>query len=285
MDRAINKITMPKLNDLRWKLLVFFLFYITYAITFPGFSRTITQFIVAFSFCVGIDFALLLIRFKKIIFPMSGLISSMGTFLLCDSPFLFPYAVLASLAILSKHFICYKGRHIFNPNNFGLVASLIALGPYMTVSPGRWGGNQIVLSMILVLGTYLVIKAERYYLVAAYLATFLVGVLIRASIKKLPILTVFGPVTGPSFHLFIFYMITDPITTPSRLSRQIIFGVLLGILDTLLRHLSIRYAPFYSLLLLCSTRPLWDGMEFSNQKLIWNTGVFSFSGVFFNKKK
>ena len=56
-------------------------------------------------------------------------------------------AVLASfIAIGSKFLLKYNGKHIFNPANIGIIATIL-ITKNAWISPGQWGSNIILLFM------------------------------------------------------------------------------------------------------------------------------------------
>lgn len=245
-----SDIIFPKKNDIRWIFALYILFFILYALNSPGFSRTPEQFLAAFLTCLLLDTALIYFYKNIKLFPLSGILTSSGIFLLCDSPFVWPYFLAAFLAIFSKHFLTIDGRHIFNPNNFGLIIVSLFMPNYATIAAGRWGGNIAVMCGLLLLGLFLAYKANKWPLVLSYVATFITGAFLRTALTHGKILTILGPMSGASFQLFIFYHITDPITSPQNKKQQIFFGIILGAIDCFLRYNQNKFAPFLSLFIL-----------------------------------
>lgn len=250
---APKRIIFPSWRDPRWILGVYALGFIAFAIQTPGFARTPTQFMVGFLTCVVVDSVFLFFVKKLPLFPLSGMLSSMGVFLLCDSPYIWPYFVVALLTILSKHLLVIDGRHIFNPNNFGIVMAFLFLPSYVTITASRWGPNSYVVLLLSLFGLFLVYRARRLPLVLTFLVVFTAGVWIRGQVTGGNLLTIFSPAFGAAFQLFIFYHITDPRTTPFKASHQVYFGILLGILDAILRYNQSKYGPFLSLFILTGT--------------------------------
>lgn len=263
----------PRRNDVRWILIMFLGLFVAYAALSPGYSRQPEQIIAAVGTCVLLDFALHFALHRIVMVPISGFITSMGIILLTDSPTVWAYALVAFLSMTSKHFVQVGKHHIFNPNNFGLVVTLLFFEQYVTVVAGRWGGFDLLSVLIVLMGSFLVWKARRYTLVITYVLTFLVTGWIRAQIGGQPLLTALLPMTGPAFQLFIFYMITDPRTTPNSHKGQIVFGILVGVLDAYLRVQQNKYAPFLSLFVMTALFSL--NKEFilaKKEHFPWKTG-------------
>lgn len=245
-----SRIQVPSRRDPRWVLTLYAVSFIAFAVNTPGFARTPAQFLTSFLTCVVVDGLFLYLVKGLPLFPLSGMLSSMGVFLLCDSPHLWPYFVVALLTILSKHLLVVSGRHIFNPNNFGVVMGFLFLPSYVTITASRWGPNSVVVLLLSLFGIYLVYRAKRLPLVLSFLGMFSVGALIRSGLTGVNLLTVFSPAYGAAFQLFIFYHITDPKTTPVQAKHQVLFGVILGLADAVFRYNQNKYAPFLSLFIL-----------------------------------
>src|SRR5262249_61612179 len=70
--------------------------------------------------------------------PRSALISGLSLCLLLRTNSLLFAIVAAIVTIGSKFVIRFRGKHLFNPTNFGVVAMMLATG-MVWVSPGQWG--------------------------------------------------------------------------------------------------------------------------------------------------
>src|SRR5207344_551755 len=134
----------------------------------------------AFVSCMLLDFVLAWALKGVRMFPLSGLITSMGTTLTLDSPLVWPYAFVGVVAMLSKHFLRVRGRHIFNPNNAGLVLAVLYFSGVATASGGGWGGYAPLAVLMFVLGASVAFRAGRLVLALTYWTTFAAGVLARS---------------------------------------------------------------------------------------------------------
>ncbi|MBK7891837.1 MAG: hypothetical protein IPJ84_13660 [Bdellovibrionales bacterium] len=253
-------------SDPRWLLGVYAICFITFAVSSPGFTRTLSQFIAGFAGCMLVECFFLYAVKKVLIFPLSGMLSSMGVFLLCDSPLVWPYFVVGCVSILSKHLLVINGSHIFNPNNFGVVMGFLFLPSYVTITASRWGPDSVVAVLLLLLGILLVIKARRLALTLSFVTVFVIGAAVRSQMTGVNLLTVLGPGLGAAFQLFIFYHITDPKTTPTKVSHQMIFGMILGVVDGVLRFHQNKYAPFIGLFILTGIYSFFKSQDSSKLK-------------------
>ena len=59
----------------------------------------------------------------------SAYVSGISVGILVRSPLYWPFALCSLLSITSKYALTYRGRHIFNPSNFGICA-LLFLAPF-----------------------------------------------------------------------------------------------------------------------------------------------------------
>ena len=132
--------------------------------------------------------------------------------------------VVSAIAILSKHIIRIKGKHIFNPAIFGLFVAL-----FLPVSQSWWGASNLLL--LLVLGLVVVHKLKRFHLVLPFLAVqaALMAVLLSFDLSQLIDYFLSG-----SLIFFTFYMLIEPITSPLKMKSQIVFGVLAGVFASVL---------------------------------------------------
>src|SRR6202034_4149154 len=64
------------------------------------------------------------IFFQKWIHPASAYITGISVGILIRSPAFWPYALCSAISISSKYVLRVKGRHIWNPSNFGISVML-----------------------------------------------------------------------------------------------------------------------------------------------------------------
>jgi Na+-transporting NADH:ubiquinone oxidoreductase subunit NqrB len=82
---------------------------------------------------------------------LSPLITGFGLSLLLRADTLWLHPLVASLAISSKFLIRIRGKHVFNPANFGVGLALLGL-PGAWVSPGQWGNDLGLAVWVVALG-------------------------------------------------------------------------------------------------------------------------------------
>jgi len=180
----------------------------------------------------------------------SAYISGISVGILIRSTVLWPYIVTAALSIMSKYLLKYKGRHIWNPSNFGISWMLFTAAYSVAGLSVQWGNNMYPLLVIWGLGLVIVWRAKRVRITLTYVFSFIFFAYIRSLISGDNFFAELAPLTGPMYQLFIFFMITDPATTLKNKKGQVLTAFLIALLEFVLRLNSFIYAPFYALFLI-----------------------------------
>lgn len=169
--------------------------------------------------------------------------------ILVRSPMLWPFALSSALSILSKYVLRVKGRHLWNPSNFGLCA-VFFVAPF-AVAPlnTQWGNTLWPMLVIWAVGLYTIWKVKRFHITGTYIVAFVVLSLVRSWITGDAFLAEVAPITGPMYQLFALFMITDPKTTVSSKTGEIGVTILVAVVELFLRLGEVVYAPFYALFL------------------------------------
>ncbi|MEE9271736.1 MAG: RnfABCDGE type electron transport complex subunit D [Robiginitomaculum sp.] len=149
----------------------------------------------------------------------SPLISSLSLTLLLRTSSIWLSLAAGILAIGSKYLIRSKGKHIFNPANFGIViVALLFAGAW--VSPGQWGSAPMLILWITGLGILVTGKARSWDLTVFFLIIYASLTFIRALWLGDPLSIPVHQLQSGAMLLFAFFMISDPMTTPNaRLGR------------------------------------------------------------------
>lgn len=219
-----------------------------------GWERTALSIVVA----IGTELVLGRITYGKWPHPASAYISGISAGILIRSPFLWPYFLTSFISILSKYVLRLKGRHIWNPTNFGVSAVVLLAPATVTVLSIQWGNAVAPMAVIWLLGTVIVWRVGRAHISAAYVAAFFVFSFVRSALTGIPWLATVAPITGPMYQLFIFFMITDPKTTVRSKKWQCIVVVIVAFVEMLMRLAEIVYAPFYALFVVGSIAMVID---------------------------
>ena len=181
--------------------------------------------------------------------PASAYVSGISAGILVRSPFLWPYVLTSLISITSKYVLRLKGRHLWNPTNFGVSAVVFLAPATVTVLSIQWGNVVAPMVVIWLLGSVITWRVGRLHISATYVASFLLFSLVRTAITGTPWLANVAPITGPMYQLFIFFMVTDPKTTVKSWWGQCVVVFFVAFVEMLLRLAEVVYAPFYALFL------------------------------------
>jgi len=179
--------------------------------------------------------------------PASAYISGISAGILVRSPFLWPYFLTSLISITSKYVLRVKGRHLWNPTNFGVSAAVFLAPATITVLSIQWGNVVAPMAIIWILGSVIVWRVGRAHISATYVVSFVLLSFVRSAITGTPWLAAVAPITGPMYQLFIFFMVTDPKTTVRSRKGQCLVAFLVACVEMLLRLAEVLYAPFYAL--------------------------------------
>ena len=116
----------------------------------------------------------------------SAYISGISVGILVRSPAFWPYVLCALLAITSKYVVRLRGRHLFNPSNFGICAMLFLASDTVATLSIQWGNNLAAMVVIWALGSAIVWRLRRLQICAVYVGSFLLLSLVRAWITGDP---------------------------------------------------------------------------------------------------
>ena len=219
-----------------------------------GWERTALSIGVA----IGAEMILGRITYGKWPHPASAYISGISAGILIRSPFVWPYFFTSFISILSKYVLRLKGRHIWNPTNFGVSAIVLLAPATVTVLSIQWGNAVAPMVVIWLLGAVIVWRVGRAHISATYVAAFFVFSFVRSALTGVPWLATVAPITGPMYQLFIFFMITDPKTTVRSKKWQCVVVVMVAFVEMLMRLAEVVYAPFYALFVVGSIAMVID---------------------------
>ncbi|GCE15776.1 RnfABCDGE type electron transport complex subunit D [Tengunoibacter tsumagoiensis] len=249
-------IVAPKITDPRLFMTGVLILYTSIGETILAFDHQWTQIATSLLVACTLDVILNYVRTKQIIIPISGVISGLGLGLLIESIPLWPFIVAPILAISSKSLLRVRGRHIFNPSNFGLTMLLLLFPQTVTTLAAQWSGSLLIVMVILVIGGFTSFRVSRWDLVISFVLSFCLMAVLENLIRHSGYVFAFGPLLGAAFQLFILSMITDPKTTPDTRRMRILFGFSLAVIDGILRLMDNQYSPFIALLIVSACVPV-----------------------------
>lgn len=177
----------------------------------------------------------------------SAYISGNSAGILVRSPMIWPFALCAAISIASKYVFRFRGTHIWNPTNFGIVIMLLIASDSMAVLSIQWGSNMWAMVMIWVVGFVVISKVKLFHVCAVYVLSFLAFAWVRSYMAGGLFLAEIAPLTGPMYQLFVLFMITDPKTTVSTVKGRMLVVFMIAFVEMFFRLGEAVYAPFYAL--------------------------------------
>ena len=256
-------VLLPSIRDPRLHVAAVLLTLQVLGQTVLNFRLSVAQILICLATGALIEFGYGFFKDKTIMWPASGLLTGNSTAFILRVPgtshgdwwsthgiWIFIGVVAFSMA--SKYLIRWRGRHIFNPSNLGLVLAFVILGPQYTEPQDLWwipmGPWMIVTYTILIGGgLYIAWELKLVGLELGYMAAFAAF----AALALLPVpdhcmiaswyaTPMCGEqlwqilVTSPEVLIFAFFMIPDPRTVPDGQAGRFVFGVLVAFLSVVL---------------------------------------------------
>ena len=254
------------------------------------FRVSIPQILAAILTTAIIEIALTFRSTKTFVWPASAMLTGSGVALILrvvgtppDHPWNFDswyvFAGVAAFSLLTKYVIKYRGSHVFNPSNIGLVVAFIVLGSTRIEPLDFWWAPLnvwMITAYAVIIGGGLMItrRLKLLGLAATFWVALTVGVgLLAASGHCMTANWAFAPVCGfdfwrvivtsPEVMIFLFFMITDPKTVPGGQVGRVVFGLLVAIASTLLLapmtdEFGTKVALLSGLVAVCAARPIVD---------------------------
>jgi hypothetical protein len=165
----------------------------------------------------------------------SAYITGISVGILIKSPALWPFVLCGLISIMSKYVLRFRGRHLWNPSNFGVTMMLLLAGEYVASLSVQAGNDVWPVLLIWALGSLILYRLGRLHIPLVFLATFIPLAFVRAAVTGNPWQSELAPVTWPMFQLYIFFMITDPPTTTKKRWSQCLVAALVAVMDTIIR--------------------------------------------------
>jgi enediyne biosynthesis protein E5 len=212
-----------------------------------GFLESYSRTVLAILVSIAVELTLGRIFTGKWPHIASAYITGISVGILVRSPAFWPYALCSSISITSKYVLRVKGRHIWNPSNFGICVMLFLASYAVAALSIQWGNYLWPMAIIWALGSATIWRLKRFHICATYIISFLIFAIIRSFITGHAWQAEVAPLTGPMYQLFVFFMITDPKTTVSSRRGQIIVAFLVALVEMILRLDQVVWAPFYAL--------------------------------------
>src|SRR5689334_15312526 len=262
IGQATYPLVLPNIRDPRLHVAVVVLTVHVLGQVGLGFWVSVPQIVAAIGTCWILEVAITFRQTKQFVWPASAMLTGSAVALIMRVVGTTPgdhwttyawwlFAGVAALSLLSKYVIRYRGSHVFNPANLGLVLTFVILGSSRVEPLDFWWAPLSNLSMvlayavILVGGTLITRRLHLLILGATFWVTLSIGLgVLAASGHCMVTRWSFAPVCGvdfwrsivtsPEILIFLFFMITDPKTVPAGRVGRVVFGLLVGIVSTIL---------------------------------------------------
>lgn len=168
---------------------------------------------------------------------------------------LWPFVVASMLAIVSKYVLRSGDRHLWNPTNFSICALLLIAPAQTTILSHEWGNDLGIVLALWCVGLLVVFRAKVWHLTLGYLGMFAALAWFRTLFNGDTLAAEVGPITGPMYTLFIFFMVTDPKTIVRGRARQMFVLALIALTEC-----AIRMAADFEILSTSSALAVAPGM-------------------------
>ena len=144
----------------------------------------------------------------------SAIITSFSVTLLLRAGLWWIHPIAVTAAIASKFVVRLRGKHLFNPANFGVLFAL-ALLPGAWISAGQWGQDVALAGWMVGMGS-IVTRRARSADMSWTFAGFYVGALaMRVAWLGQRWAVLIHQLSNGGLLLFAFFMISDPMTIPN----------------------------------------------------------------------
>lgn len=256
-------VLLPSVRDPRLHVAAVLLTVQVLGQTVLNFRVSIAQILISILAGALIEFLYELFKNRVIMWPASGMLTGNSTAFILRVPGtlhghywslhgieIFLLVVIVSMA--SKYLVRWRGRHIFNPSNLGLVIAFVWLGPRWTEPQDLWWipmGPWLLITSLILGGGGLLIgwRLKLFGMQVAYLLGFAAALVLAvgptpdhcmvASWRATPIC---GwdfwqvVVTSPELLVFALFMLPDPRTVPDGRWPRIAFGLVVALLSVIL---------------------------------------------------
>ena len=207
----------------------------------------------------------------------------------------------AAVALLSKYVIKWRGEHVFNPSNIGLVICFLALGRNRANPLDFWWGPMSVwlaLALaVIVAGAFgILFRLGLLRVALGFWFSFAAGIGVLAlSGHAMTARWHLGPISGfhlwwvlitsPEVLVFLFFMITDPKTAPRSPRARLVYAISLGLLGAAMiapttTEFAAKVALLGSLALVCIVLALMRAVPLPLGRRVAFTAVAAAIAVF-----
>src|SRR2546422_6610760 len=167
-------VILPSLRDPRMHVAAVLVTLQVLGQTVLGFRLSVAQILICLLTGALIEFGVAFFKDSAIMWPASGLLTGNSTAFILRVPGtlhgqwwsthgIWIFVGVVAISMASKYLIRWRGRHIFNPSNLGLVVAFVALGPQYTEPQDLWWipmGPWMIVTYAILIGGGLFIGLE-----------------------------------------------------------------------------------------------------------------------------
>ncbi len=190
----------------------------------------------------------------------SAIITALSLTLILRADSLWAHPLAAAAAIASKFLIRWRGKHLFNPANLGVIMALCVL-PGTWVSPGQWGQDNTLAGWLLMLGTVVSHRARRGDISWSFLTCYLGAIAIRVAWLGQRWAVWAHQFSNGALLLFAFFMISDPMTIPNSRRGRLVHAAIVAAAAYIWQFRFYRVNGFlWALICAAPLVPIWDAL-------------------------
>jgi Na+-translocating ferredoxin:NAD+ oxidoreductase RnfD subunit len=286
-------VLLPKLSDPRLHLAAVITTLQVLGQTVFQFRVSIAQILISVLTCAVLEIVITFRKQHVLMWPASAMLTGNGVAFILRVPGThhgdwwslrgwWIFMGTAAVSLLSKYLINWGqkgsgGGHVFNPSNLGLVLCFVLLGRNRAEPLDFWWGPfspwLVFAFVVIVTGGLLILsRLKLLWIAVSFWLAFAAGIAVLAATGHAMVARWhLGPITGPYFWwslltspevlVFLFFMLTDPKTTPRGQRDRVVFAVSVGLLAALLiapmrTEWATKVALLSALTIVCAARPL-----------------------------
>jgi Na+-translocating ferredoxin:NAD+ oxidoreductase RnfD subunit len=281
-------VLLPKLSDPRLHLAAVITTLQVLGQTVFQFRVSIAQILISLLTCAVLEIVITFRKQRVLMWPASAMLTGNGVAFILRVPGThhgdwwsvrgwWIFMGTAAVSLLSKYVIKWRGGHIFNPSNIGLVLCFVLLGRNRAEPLDFWWGPfspwLVFAFVVIVTGGLLILsRLKLLWIAVGFWLSFAAGIAVLAATgHEMVARWHLGPITGPYFWwslltspevlVFLFFMLTDPKTTPRGQRDRVVFAVSVGLLAALLiapmrTEWATKVALLSALTIVSAARPL-----------------------------
>lgn len=278
------KVIKPSIRDVRLRLAAVIISLQVLGQTLLGFKISVAQILITIGVCALLEFGVVLWRDGLLAWPASGMLTGNSTAFILRTTGTHHgdwwslggiewFIAAGVLGLLSKYLVRIDGKHVFNPSNAGLVAILLVGGVTNVFPQYLWWGPLspgVGLAFgVIVFGAWWILRPVRMLrMAAAFWLTLavLIGILAMSGRCMVAVWHPGGVCgwnywvdicTSPEVLIFVFFMMSDPVTAPKSQPGRVVYGVATAVIATVLlsfqpAEFGVKLAILASLIITCA---------------------------------